>query len=302
MMGSSMEQQLSKANEFYCNRRYKEAVEILERLQTGNRFAYNIYSVECHCLLGRCYYMNGASNKAAASFKKTIELSPVPGFVWEREAKSWLAFCYIFGDAVPVDLPRALSLFIAAAKPCDEAGWGDVHNCLAEFMLNLLINLRVLFELWKQKKEYDLTYALSNLEAFSFICEKWLFGVLPHEDKAETVSRDLARYRGWAPPTVGALKYITYEPPRLKILSAVWDDIFGPAIPWNYNNMYTAKFYNGDLLHWLNYYVNIKKFSKELLIRHIDFASAFSASPKNRAAFRDIHTTALHCLIQAPDF
>jgi len=56
-------------------------------------------------------------------------------------SKSDLAFCYILGDGVPVNLQKAIDLFVEA----DRASTGmDNTDYLADFILCQLVDMRIL--------------------------------------------------------------------------------------------------------------------------------------------------------------
>jgi len=282
-MFDSLEKKGDQIRKCYTEGNYKEAIERYEQLLKNNYSASNSFHRDIYCELGECYYKadppyNNA-NKAVELFNKAINL----GCTY---AKYHLAFCYIFGDGVPVNLQKAVDLF-------KEAGKNDMDKC-ADFMLNHLIDVRVLFELSKQGKKDDVVYALSDpmrLRDFTFIISMWAvtshscrgvhFRIEEAEEVLETLN-DMNQKNGY----LTSSNKLYYDSTRLKTLADTWENIFGSISP--------DKYHHHAFLEWFRYFHHTEGETKKRIISTINKV----ALNANYESAQKLYGAALFCLTE----
>jgi len=169
-------------------------------------------------------------------------------------SKPQLAFCYILGDDVPMDLEKAVDLFTETAVETNMA------NYLSDFMLSQLIDLRVLLELHKQKKDEDIKYILGDPErrkTFTEITGIWQSPTADYFKRMELAER-------WQRSnSCSEGNDLYYDSSRLKTLNDVWERL--------YCSNYSANkcYYSPGLLKWVRYYCRNNGISKDELIQSI---------------------------------
>jgi len=261
-MFDSIPKKIDKMHKCYKEGNYKQAIEIYEQLLKDNYGASSSFHSDVYIELGECYYKADPPynnvNKAVELFNKAINL----GCTY---AKSRLAFCYIFGDGVPASLQKALDLF-------KEAGKNDMDK-LADFVLDHLIDIRVLFELLKQGKTDDIVYAISDpmrRRDFTAIIGMWAGtahfrkGVHNRIEEAEDMLKTLNDWNQ-------ELGYLTnsnrcyYDSTRLKTLADIWENVFG--------SISVDKYHHPAFLEWFRYFHHTKGETKRAIIGTIDKAA-----------------------------
>ena len=253
-----------------------------------------------HFMLGRCYYMAEAPYKNASKAVEHYTKAVGSGY---SPAKSSLAFCCIFGDGVPVDLPKALDLLKQAYKDAKAVFSLLTQDRTAYFVLNHLVNIKLLLELWRQGKMDDIDYALSDnvrRRTFLAITNDWSNTCETPEthSRAETAEQTLqrAQYNRSDPITArnfrtsglyGYDETFSYDKKRLRTLLDVWNKVYGPECLRDKDYEYDP-----TLLEWIRYYHYQKGVSKERIINQINNALFDLGSE------RLLYETSLSCLCE----
>jgi len=281
-MFDSIPKKIDKMHKCYLEGNYKQAIEIYEQLLKNNYSVCNSFHSDVYKELGECYYeadppYNNA-NKAVELFNKAINL----GCTY---AKSRLAFCYIFGDGVPVNLQKALDLFKEASE--------NSMDKLADFMLCYLVDIRFLFELSKRGKIDDISYALSDpLRRRDFTAIVSMCAIPSHSHSGAHIlikaaeelledCNDIAR--GMGDLTNDSRRY--YDSTRLKTLAEQWENIFGSI---SVNNYHHPAFLEG-----LRYLHHVKGETKRAIMSTI-----YKASLNNHEEAKRIYNATLICLTE----
>lgn len=239
--------------------RERDFKNIIDTYEQYHDLLYKDYFVgDLHFIAGHAYYFAEAPyknvDKAIESFNKSINL----GFYC---AKSYLAFCYIFGDGVPEDLQKAVALF----KEAHYEGTQQMKpDFIADFMLHHLIDMSILLNLLRLKKTDDIKYALSTplrRQSFSCINHPRLFGSINPIGLAEGNFKTLRNLRQTFGKPIESDRFC-YDPSRLKTLSDIWASIYD-----------STDLCTPDALDWIRFLYYEKSFSKEQIINEIGIAS-----------------------------
>ncbi|MDR1993681.1 MAG: hypothetical protein LBQ98_09395 [Nitrososphaerota archaeon] len=288
-MFDSLDKKIKQIEECYNNLNYTQVIEVYEQISKEfdhDKIQQSFLKVEGYYpdhMLGQCYCLAEVRNKdkAVEFFTKAID----SGHCY---AKSWLAFCYIFGDGVPEDLQKALTLFKEANKETTENAPKD-H--LSKFMLCHLIDNRILLELWRQRKNDDIRYALADpigRRNFTTITSTWTNPLLSQSSNRIKIAETKLKEANDLKRNLGELskdnKYF-YDSERLKTLSEAWERVFG--------SLDDDKYYNAKLFEWIKMQHYKKGWSKERIINTIDVAAV-----NRHNVAKQIYDTAFNCLTE----
>lgn len=299
------------------NGNYKKAIDLYEQ-----DLKYTPNSSTCaalYCELGRCYFFAEApyknATKAVELFNKSISMD-------FHFAKTWLAFCYIFGDGVPVDLQKAVDLF----KEADEQGTKEgAIDRFADFVLCHLVDLRILLELHKQGKLSDIVYVLSDptrRATFTEITTIWRTPIGNYSNRIEQAKNIQNMVRGWRRDSGSpASNSGYYDSERLQTLSDTWERVFNAPAVNDYSlihskfmqdyltrkhrlspnpllkytvpsNLLPKNYYNPKLLEWIRHF-HYRKGAPRNEVVHILHISALDPD-----IARQVYDTAFGCLVE----